>query len=318
MRTSVIKKEHLNREISAEQAANRKSLLKALAYYDIFHYPLTKDEIRQFMDRDISAESLEISLDQLQESGVIYHYGDFYSLQANPLLAHRRKQGNARAGKLLIRARKNGRFLSKFPFVKTVAVSGSLSKNFADDKADIDFFIITKSNRLWIARTIMHLFKKLTFLAGKQHGFCMNYFIDESALELSDKNIFTAIEIKTLVPVYGQETLNHFFMANNWSDNFLPVCNYREPVKTETRRSWLRKVIESFFNSNKGERLDNFLLEKTSHRWKRKEEKGKRNDKGQMMGLVTGKHFARSNPGAFQEKVLAMYQEKLLGLEQYY
>ena len=34
------------------------------------------------------------------------------------------------------------------------------------------------------------------------------------------------------------------------------------------------------------------------------------------MDLITGKHFARSNPGAFQEKVLALYDQKLSGLKQ--
>jgi hypothetical protein len=30
-----------------------------------------------------------------------------------------------------------------------------------------------------------------------------------------------------------------------------------------------------------------------------------------MMGLITGKHFARSNPGDFQEKVLEKYEKRV-------
>ena len=47
----------------------------------------------------------------------------------------------------------------------------------------------------------------------------------------------------------------------------------------------------------------------------KKEQKGKRNKKGQTMGLITDRHSARSNPGAFQEKVLAMYEQKILELK---
>src|SRR6266478_4413244 len=99
---------------------------------------------------------------------------------------------------------KIGRFLSRFPYVTGVGISGSLSKMDAREKADFDFFIVTKANRLWIARTIMHLFKKLTFITGKQHLYCMNYYLDEKALQLRDQNIYTAVEAITLIPVSGK------------------------------------------------------------------------------------------------------------------
>ena len=69
-------------------------------------------------------------------------------------------------------------------------------------------------------------------------------------------------------------------------------------------------------NRKAGNRLENYLFHLTQIRWKQKVEKGKRNKKGQPMDLITGKHFARSNPGAFQEKVLALYEQKLTGLKQ--
>ena len=87
--------------------------------------------------------------------------------------------------------------LFQFPFVRGVFISGSLSKRCAAEKEDVDYFIVTSANRLWIARTIMHLYKKLTYLRGRQDRYCMNYFIDEEALEIKEKNIFTAVEMIT-------------------------------------------------------------------------------------------------------------------------
>ena len=210
---------------------------------------------------------------------------------------------------------KIGRFLFQFPYVRAIGISGSLSKNYADEKADIDFFIITKANRLWIARTLMHIFKKFTFLTGKQHFYCMNYYVDETALEMEDKNIFTAIEVKTLLPVGGKEALDNFFIANQWTDEFLPACSCRNLQNAESSRSWIKKFIEWILNNKVGDRLDNYLMKITSRRWKRKEQKGKRNEKGQAMGLITGKHFARSNPESFQEKLLMLYDEKITGMQ---
>lgn len=297
-------------------AACKKGVFEILTYFDIFHYPLTSGEIRQFLSGKVDANILQECLSELQEEQAVFLSNGFYSIQNNPLLAHRRRQGNQLAEKLLIKGLRIGGFLYQFPFVRAVGISGSLSKNYADEKADVDFFIITKANRLWVARTLMHLYKKFTFLTGKQNLYCMNYYIDEKALLLEEKNIFTAIEIKTLVPVSGEQTMNLFFESNKWASQYLPACNFRRQEKMDPQASLLKKILEWMLNGKVGNRLENYLFRLTQNRWKRKFEKGKRNKKGQTMELITGKHFARSNPGAFQEKVLALYEQKLSGLDQ--
>ena len=200
----------------ADQRNDETSILKLLAYFDIFHYPLTKNEIRQSLTSPFTEEELDQMLRGLLSRQSIFLHLGFYSIHNTPMLAHRRTEGNARAEKMMPRAFSIGRFLYHFPFVRAIAISGSLSKNFADEKADIDFFIITKANRLWIARTIMHLFKKLTFITGHQHYFCMNYYIDEEGMKIESQNIYTAIEIATLLPVSGKKDLDNFFVINNW------------------------------------------------------------------------------------------------------
>jgi hypothetical protein len=250
--------------------------------------------------------------DLISDEWVFFHNG-FYCLQDNPLPACKRINGNQRAAELLPRAREIGRFLYRFPFVKAIGISGSLSKNYADDRADIDFFVITKANRLWLARTLMHIFKKFTFLTGRQHYYCMNYYIDEEALLLEDQNIFTAIELKTLLPVCGDFTFWKFFGANHWSDEWLPACEFRKQSRKDPKPVF-KRFIEWISNNKLGNFLDTRLMRITTRRWKRKAMKGMRNEKGMTMELLTGKHFAKSNPGSFQEKVLALYKEKLTKL----
>ncbi len=43
----------------------RRSILKVSAYFDVFDYPLTADEIGFFMDREISVNALKAALDKL-------------------------------------------------------------------------------------------------------------------------------------------------------------------------------------------------------------------------------------------------------------
>ena len=295
--------------------ADEVCILKVLAYFDIFQYPLTKNEIRQFLNRPFTETSLDDLLQQLLTTQMIFRHNNFYSLHNNSLLTHRRREGNLRAEKMLPKAFKIGRFLFRFPFVRAIGISGSLSKNFADEKADIDFFIITKANRLWIARTIMHLFKKLTFITGHQHYFCMNYYIDEEALLINEQNIFTAMEIVTLVPVYGKPALDNFFTINNWSSRFFPSFIKANWHSEKPGKPWLKRCAEWVFDNNTGDHLDQWLLKITTHRWEKKSRKGKLNKNGHTMKLITGKHFSRSNPGAFQEKVLALYQQRLIDLK---
>jgi predicted nucleotidyltransferase len=288
------------------------SVLKVLAWFDLFNYPLTAAEIHFFLDQQLPKDELKALLEELVEEKLLFHLGDFYSLQNDESLVVRRINGNQRAKELLAIAHRVSKLLYHFPYVRGIGISGSLSKNFADENADIDLFIITSSNRLWIARTAMHLLKKLTYLRGRQHWFCMNYYIDEEALLIQERNIFTATELITLMPVCGNGAVSHFFNANNWAKNYYPSYADKMPVYKDTGKGYrLKKLLEYVFNNRLGDRLDNYLMKVTTRRWKQKEEKHLLNMRGVRMGLATGKHFSKPSPYYFQKSILEQYQQKL-------
>jgi hypothetical protein len=286
------------------------SILKTLAYFDMFNYPLEGPEIRNFAGDETSDAQFNMAMNVLVSSGCIFKLDQFWSLRNDPSLAASRRRGNEKAKQIFPQAFKIGSFLYKFPYVRAVAISGSLSKNFADEKDDIDFFIITKANHLWIARTAMHLFKKLTYLFGKEHSYCMNYYIDETALEIEQRNIYTATEIKTLVPVAGSKTFTAFFEKNDWTKDWLPnFCPAEERIPNP--HSFFKRSFEWLFNNRLGERMDSYFFKLTTKRWLKKEGRGKKNIKGSVMNLLTSKHFARSNPEFYQERIIERYHDKL-------
>lgn len=204
--------------------------------------------------------------------------------------------------------------LSSFPFVKGVAVSGSQYKNFADENSDIDFFIITEKNKLWLARTFMHNFRKIAILFKKQDRFCMNYFIDEEMLEIKEKNIYTATEIATLLPLRGIETFNIFFKSNTWSKSLLPNHSLRISYVEETKNPLWKKSIEFLFRNALGSFVDYFLMKLSSYRWNRKRKAGKMNKSGMVMSMVASKHCAKPDPRAFQKKFMESYERKISSL----
>ena len=300
------------------QASLERSIVKVLAYFDLFNYPVSEEEILFFLDQPVKRNELMPVLQQLTDAGLLYRLQDYYSLQNDAGLVVRRLKGNRHAQSLLIKAYKISRFLYRFPFVRGVGISGSLSKKFADEDADIDYFIITKSNRLWIARTLMHVYKKLTFLTGRQHWYCMNYYVDEDALQVQEQNIFTATELITLLPVCGNGTMDKFFRANKWAVCYFPnYINKRNDQPKQNRKYISKNIAEWLFNNRLGNKLDNILMKITSRRWKKKELQHRLNMRGLPVGICTDKHYSKPNPSYFQQNVLERYHHKLREVEKF-
>ena len=287
------------------------NILSCLAYYSIFDYPLKKEEIHNYLNPGISIAELNDVLEEMTRSDWIGKHNEFYSVNGEPAHIERRLRGNELAAKQLKLAKKAGAFLSSFPYVRAIGISGSLSKNFADEKSDFDFFIITAKNRVWIARSIMHLFRKFTMLAGKHHWFCMNYYVDEDALEIKEKNIFTATEMITLIPVRGKRAFHSLFTENKWVERFYPQHTIKPPKIDEVNNNPIKWLIEKTFNNGLGEWIDNRLMKMTSQRWQKKTKRKSRNSQGILLGMDAGKHYAKPNPEHLQSKILSMYKQKM-------
>ena len=289
----------------------RKDILATLAYFDMFDYPLKKNEIFLFLGHSNDYREFEQALTNLLKDSVVYKMADFYSLQNDFKLAIRRFRGNEKAIQMLKKAEKAAAIISAFPFVRGVAVSGSLSKYFADEQSDIDFFIITKANRLWIARSLLHVFKKLTFIVRRQSYFCMNYFIDEKDPAIMEKNIYTAIEVVTVLPLRDNGTFDEFFKANSWASVFFPNKFLHTQSVKKTGKSWIKSLTEKSLNNKFGDSLDNFLMNQTAKNWNAKTQSNKTDNKGMLMSMHAGKHFSKPNPEIFQKKILQTYENSL-------
>lgn len=292
----------------------KQDILATLSYFDIFDYPLTQTEIAQFLKTTCSSAEFTNDLHMLTIENWVYKFDEFYTLQNNYSLIQRRRKGNAKAKAMLKKAETIAAFLSAFPFVKGVAVSGSLSKNFADENSDIDFFIITEKNKLWLARTFMHCFKKIAMLQKKEDFYCMNYYIDEEMLRIKEKNIYTATEIATLLPLRGMQVFKDFFAENSWSKNFLPNHSLRISYLEETKNPFFKKTIELIFRNPVGNLLNSLLMKLSIYQWNKKTKAGKLNKRGIIMSIDASRHHAKPNPLLFQKKFMDLYEKKIFNL----
>jgi hypothetical protein len=294
----------------------QESILKVIAYFDIFYYPVTAQEIIYFMDKPCSLQKLQRALEEFLKNEIIFKTKDYYTFHNEQAFAIKRMKANEVAAKQLKIAKKIAAFLVRFPFIKGVAISGSLSKNVAYEGSDIDFFIITKENRLWLSKLFFTGLIKCAALFGLSKWFCLNYIIDEKSLEVPEKNIFTATEIVTLLPLYGTSLFDSFFKANEWVYDFFP----NQPVKTNTAKEpsfiIFKKVIEWILNNRHGNKADTALMRYFSKRWKKLMTKNKFTESGFQLGtMMADKHFCRPFPEHFQQKILDRYEERIRTLK---
>lgn len=256
----------------AEEILVQRAVYQTLSYFDIFSYPLKKSEIVKFCASKISFDELDLALCQLVENSKIRQCGEYYILYNTPNnIIEKRSENITRLHNKLFLIKFFARLVSSFPFVKAVFVSGSVSKGVFKADSDVDYFIITQPNRLWLCRTILILFKKIFLLNSKKY-FCVNYFISSDNLKIPDENLFVATEIKTLIPVCATELVELFKEQNQWTNNYFP--NFLNSPETlfhkEIKPPWLSRLIEKICAGSLGERVDNFCFYKTLNRWHKK------------------------------------------------
>lgn len=306
---------------SVESAAER-AVLHTLAYFAVFSYPLTEEEVWAYSptpgsspkgrgDETRARLGTRLAPPSLRGGGggKIFRFGPFLQLQNDPTWVPRRLEQNRRADRFLPIARRMAQLIGGFPFVRGVFVSGSLSKHCMSADSDIDFFVVTAPGRLWLARTLLVVFKKI-FLLNSHKYFCVNYFVDTEHLEIEEKNRFTATETVTVLPMYGRGEYVQFCEANRWAwamfPNFPPRPLDEVPLHG---RPFFKKTMEWLLGGRVGEWLDVQAMRLTVGFWRRK---FRHFDTGKFdAALKSRRYVSKHHPLHFQERVLQAWSKMM-------
>ncbi len=281
--------------------------LKTILYFSIFRYPLTLEEIHGYTN-NVNIDDTTVELTNLISDKILTKVDDFY-VYANDLESvTKRLKGNLHASKALIKANQQASFIAKFPFVKAVGISGSLSKGYYDNESDIDFFVITAHNKLWICRTLLMLYKKL-FLLNSRKYFCVNYFISENQLEIEEKNRFTATELKTLIPMQGKAIFEQFYIKNKWVSGYFSKFYPDTNAVLDTKKPMLIIVLEFVFDTKIGNYFDFTFKKITLQKWKSKFDY--LTEKDFEIALKSTKNISKHHPSNFQKKVILALNSKI-------
>jgi len=295
---------------STSLSLSESTVLQVLIYFEIFNYPLTLDEIHRYCQSKMSLAEVRNIIMELVSAEKVFDLGGFYSLSDDDLTKRERLIANKMAEKSMSKARENGYRIARFPFVRCVCISGSLSKNVMTEGGDIDYFIISKGGRMWVSKLLLILYKKF-FLRNSSEFFCLNYFISDKDLEIPEKNLFTSIEIATLIPVVNPKLYRDFVSANNWMKDHLPNVwqedSSHSNISQLQGKTGVSRLIEVVLRGKLGEKIDDLVL--SIYRTRNKLRYAKVNDNSFELMFRSTKTQSKIHASNHQNVIMAKFED---------
>lgn len=196
----------------------------------------------------------------------------FYFLKGKRELIYSRKSKRDSSIAKIQMAQKVVYFLRFIPFIRMVAISGSIGYLNVKEESDIDVFIIIKDGYVWFTRFFITLF---THISGKRrHGkkiknrICLNFYTSDKAIDLDhlayEKDIWFAYWFLTIVPIFDLGVYDNFYESNKWVSEFA-----KNHIKHEIAQYWkvrddvfsksIRRFMEFLLYNRFGRFLNSFL-----------------------------------------------------------
>jgi len=301
-----------------------KSILSTLVYYDVLGCPLTGWEVFKYLNKkgdfEVDLNKILNILDNSSElSKFINQKNGIYFLKGRQKIVKQRIQRQIISDKKWKKAKRIIRFLQLIPYIRMVAVSGSLAMNNAKEESDIDLLIIAKSGRIWTCRAFTTLF--IHIIGQRRHGnltknrFCLNHYITDQSLKIPWQSLYNAQTYAHLVLVWERKGLyKKFQKANQWVNECLvnyPIIEkgYLTTIESNKFFESIRKLREKIFNTWFGNILEYFLKKIQEGKIKREPLTYKSG------GRVTfNDKQLEFHPDSPEKKILEKYNRKMIKL----
>lgn len=236
------------------QAELNEAIKRTIVWFDIFSFPLTPLELWQFLPLKTQWSEIMPALTD-NNFGLKQKQGFWFIGDEQKIHTRLRRQNYAdRKFKLAL---KFAKIFGQLPWVKLIAVANQIGYGNLKDLGDIDLFIITQKNRLWLTRLIMAAPLKILKLrpndrSGENNSrdtFCLSFLVDEDHLNLirfrlntGEEDIYLTYWLASLTPIFERgETFQKLISENAWLKKQLP--NWQIAIPSHQRL--IRKIDKS-------------------------------------------------------------------------
>ncbi|MDI6778089.1 MAG: hypothetical protein QMD77_02760 [Patescibacteria group bacterium] len=263
-----------------------KNILNTITYYDILDYPLTSFEVWKYLIGiencelrivNGNSENKEYSLGEIIEvlenkepKKYIEEFRGFYFLKGWKELVEKRIQNDKNSIAKHKIAERVVWWLRFIPFVRMVAVTGTLAMKNPEKESDIDFFVVLEKERIWIGRLLVtlavHLLGRRRYGKKIKNRICLNYFVTTESLKIKRQDLFAANEYSFIYPLFGFSVYKKFGEANiGWIKKYKPNFEFSDLkpakyfVEVSPRQRGIQRLLESLINSLWGDRIESWL-----------------------------------------------------------
>jgi len=253
-----------------EEQLKKKALIETMVFFDIFDFALTKEELCEYtLYKQFTLNELQ---DFVNHQKFVLESNNHIYLKGRSITLKIRKDKETRAQKLIRRTKKYVKYMQILPFVRTVSLCNSLSYYDAEKGSDIDLFIITEKNRLYLARTFSWIFTQI--LGIRRHGkkiagrFCLSFMISKDDMNLEsikhENDIYFVYWTRLLRPLIGQRTYREFIQSNKWLNNYFKyeIDSHKHLLPESKGFSRLQRILEFPFKGWFGN-----IIEKILQKW---------------------------------------------------
>jgi hypothetical protein len=222
---------------TASMTKEELAIARSVLYASLFDYPLTLTQLRQTLIESTQTPTEILALfgrSEPLQATIEHRQGFFFPRDRRDLVSERRRR-EARSRIFLDRHRRLLSVICALPYVKMVALSGSVAHLNLEGSGDLDLFIVTRGRHVWSVTVAVVLLAKLM---RRRKTTCANFVLADSALALDQQDLFAASQIIHLKPLIGDDTYRSFVAANPFVSHFYP--NFRVTPAGRRRRGWSR------------------------------------------------------------------------------
>lgn len=248
------------------------AILRTLAYFDVFDYPLTPAEVWRWLYRGVgeawTASEAEVKqeIDRLVANSQMVRQGEHVCLPGRQSTIAQRQMRLKQNERKWKRARTVARFVEVFPFVKAVAVVNTLAINNARPESDIDLLVLCAPRRIWLARFMVTGIVQL--LGYRRHGehvanrVCLSFYLTTRSLDLAplksaDQDHHFAFWATQAVPLMDDGVWAKFVEANRaWTSrlpNAWPTAWTQTTIKPNRVLRNIKHFYEQVFGMSRAE-----------------------------------------------------------------